>query len=58
MSGLKTSCATGCRPGRFLGLGLEDPTPDAATVWLYREQLVQAGVAEALFDAFDAHLKA
>ena len=43
---------------RFLGLGLEDPVPDATTVWLYREQLVRAGVVEALFDAFDAHLKA
>jgi hypothetical protein len=27
---------------RFLGLGLEDRVPDATTVWLYREQLVQA----------------
>ena len=43
---------------RFLGLGLEDPAPDATTVWLYREQLVRAGVVEELFDAFDAHLKA
>lgn len=55
---MSTSCATDFRPGRFLGLGLEDPAPDATTVWLYREQLVQAGVVEALFDAFDAHLKA
>jgi len=43
---------------RFLGLGLEDPAPDATTVWLYREQLVRAGVVEELFAAFDAHLKA
>ena len=28
---------------RFLGLGLEDRVPDAKTVWLYREQLTQAG---------------
>ncbi len=28
---------------RFLGLGLEDRVPDAKTVWLYREQLAQAG---------------
>jgi IS5 family transposase len=42
---------------RFLGLGLEDPVPDAKTVWLYREQLAQAGVIEALFDDFDGHLK-
>ena len=37
---------------RFLGLGLEDPVPDATTVWPYREQLLQAGVVDALFGAF------
>jgi IS5 family transposase len=42
---------------RFLGLGLEDRVPDAKTVWLYREQLAQAGVIEALFDRFDGALK-
>src|SRR3954453_7066012 len=42
---------------RFLGLGLADRGPDATTVWLYREKLAQAGLVEALFDAFDAHLK-
>jgi IS5 family transposase len=42
---------------RFLGLGLEDPVPDATTVWQYREQLVQAGVVDELFGAFDAYLK-
>ena len=42
---------------RFLGLGLEDRVPDAKTVWLYREQLTQAGVIEALFETFDGHLK-
>ena len=42
---------------RVLGLGLEDRVPDATTVWLYREKLAQAGLVEALFDAFDAHLK-
>jgi IS5 family transposase len=42
---------------RFLGLGLEDTVPDAKTVWLYREQLAQAGVIESLFDDFDRHLK-
>jgi IS5 family transposase len=42
---------------RFLGLGLEDPVPDAKTVWLYREQLAEAGVIEALFNDFDGHLK-
>jgi IS5 family transposase len=42
---------------RFLGLGLEDTVPDAKTVWLYREQLAQAGVIERLFDDFDRHLQ-
>lgn len=42
---------------RFLGLGLEDRVPDAKTVWLYREQLTQAGVIAALFDSFDGYLK-
>src|SRR3954447_25717993 len=42
---------------RFLGLGLADRGPDATTVWLYREKLAQAGLVEALFEAFDAHLK-
>ena len=42
---------------RFLGLGLADRGPDATTVWLYREKLAQAGLVEALFDAFDASLK-
>ena len=42
---------------RFLGLALEDKVPDAKTVWLYREQLSQAGLIEALFGDFDAHLK-
>jgi len=42
---------------RFLGLGLEDPVPDAKTVWLYREQLAQAGMVEGLFAEFDGYLK-
>ena len=42
---------------RFLGLGLEDTVPDAKTVWLYREQLAQAGVIESLFGDFDGHLR-
>ena len=35
-----------------LGLGLEGRVPDAKTVWLYREQLTQAGVIE-----IDGYLK-
>jgi IS5 family transposase len=42
---------------RFLGLGLEDRVPDAKTVWLYREQLAQAGMIETLFEDFDGYLK-
>ncbi len=42
---------------RFLGLGLEDAVPDATTLWLYREALARAGAVEALFDAFDQHLR-
>ncbi len=42
---------------RFLGLGLEDKVPDAKTVWLYREQLAQSGVIDALFEEFDGYLE-
>jgi len=42
---------------RFLGLGLEDRVPDATTVWLYREALVQAEVVEQLFATFDGYLQ-
>ena len=42
---------------RFLGLGIEDKVPDAKTVWLYREQLAQAGVIEGLFEEFDGYLE-
>ena len=42
---------------RFLGLGLEDKVPDAKTVWMYREQLAQAGAVESLFEEFDGFLE-
>ena len=42
---------------RFLGLGFEDPVPDAKTVWLFREHLTRAGAIESLFGAFDVWLK-
>ena len=42
---------------RFLGLGLEDKVPDAKTVWLYRDQLAQAGTIAALFADFDGYLE-
>ncbi len=53
---LSIRSVTACRM-RFLGLGLEGRVPDAKTVWLYREQLTQAGVIEALFETFDGYLK-
>ena len=36
---------------------LEDKVSDAKTVWLYREQLAQAGVIETLFEDFDGYLE-
>jgi transposase, IS5 family len=42
---------------RFLGLALEDRVPDAKTIWLFREQLTQAGAIERLFASFDAELR-
>ena len=43
---------------RFLGLALEDRVPDAKTIWLYREQLTEAGAILRLFERFDAALRA
>ena len=31
---------------RFLDLGLEDAVPDATTIWLFREVLVEAGLID------------
>jgi len=42
---------------RFLGLALEDRVPDAKTIWLFREQLTNAGAVEQLFACFDAALR-
>lgn len=41
---------------RFLGLGLDGTVPDATTVWLFRERLVQAKAINKLFARFDAAL--
>ncbi len=41
---------------RFLGLGLHDPVPDATTIWLFREALIEAKLVETLFQKFDRHL--
>ena len=43
---------------RFLGLGLEDRVPDAKTIWLFRDTLTKADVAQKLFDGFAAQLEA
>ena len=43
---------------RFWGLGLEDPGPDATTVWLFRETLAKAGLVKTLFERFNRHLDA
>jgi transposase len=43
---------------RLLGLELHHAIPDAKTIWLFREQLARAGAIDALFESFDAHLKA
>jgi IS5 family transposase len=41
---------------RFLGLTLGDAVPDEKTVWLFREQLSDAGVIKRLFEEFEAFL--
>lgn len=42
---------------RFLGLDLGDRVPDAKTIWLFREDLTKAGLAQTLFARFDAYLR-
>ncbi len=42
---------------RFLGLTLGDAVPDAKTIWLFREQLSEAGLIEKAFEQFDAFLR-
>src|SRR5487761_2028701 len=43
---------------RFLGLNPNAPSPDAKTIWLFREHLVQARAIDKLFALFDSRLKA
>src|SRR5207245_4752270 len=43
---------------RFLDLELENPVPDATTIWLFREALAQAGLIDKLFERFGPHLEA
>ena len=42
---------------RFLDLGLGDAVPDEKTIWLFREQLTEAGLIKRLFQEFDAFLQ-
>jgi len=42
---------------RFLGLSLGQTVPDAKTIWLFREQLTEAGLVEELFVGFDSYLR-
>jgi len=41
---------------RFLGLRLGSRVPDAKTIWLFREQLTEAGLAGELFRKFEGFL--
>ncbi|NOZ09858.1 MAG: IS5 family transposase [Gammaproteobacteria bacterium] len=41
---------------RFLDLSLEDPVPDARTVWSYRQLLTDQGLLEPLFEQFNRSL--
>lgn len=42
---------------RFLGLNFEDKVPDAKTIWLFRETLVNAEIIEKLFRKFGEQLE-
>ena len=42
---------------RFLDLGLGDRVPDAKTIWLFREQITEAGLIKSLFEKFDGYLQ-
>jgi IS5 family transposase len=42
---------------QFLEIGLEEPVPDATTVWSFREQLRQQGLIEKLFETFAQYLQ-
>lgn len=41
---------------RFLGLGINDPVPDAKTIWLFRDKLASGGMVEKLFSHLDKQL--
>ena len=41
---------------RFLGLGIKDKVPDAKTIWLFKERLIEGKVSKKLFDKFGKEL--
>lgn len=41
---------------QFMGFSLSDEVPDATTVWLFRKQLIEQDLIEALFEQFDGYL--
>src|SRR5215210_2674651 len=41
---------------RFLGLGINDPVPDAKTIWLFRDNLASGNMIEKLFSYLDKQL--
>jgi len=41
---------------RFLGLGINNPVPDAKTIWLFRDKLTAGGMIEKLFGHLDKQL--
>jgi IS5 family transposase len=41
----------------FLGLGIEDPIPDAKTVWLFRDNLAKRDLVKEVFAQFDDYLR-
>jgi IS5 family transposase len=43
---------------RFLGLPLGGRVPDAKTIWLFRDQLTEAGLVRTVFAQFDQFLRA
>ena len=43
---------------RFLGLTLGGRVPDAKTIWLFRDQLTEAGLVRTVFAQFDQFLRA
>lgn len=41
---------------RFLGLGINEPVPDAKTIWLFRDTLTKLKLVEQLFGVLDKQL--